>query len=139
MPGEAQHYNDVGLGAGEKRCGGDRKSLLPNRLAAARARSWRRWRRGNNCPAAGPFGPWDVLDRRRDHTVAAENRDCGATSALAITLRSNESRPLALAASERVEVENPTNHPTLAALPWVRGAYVLRGRTVQGEHGVRVY
>ena len=93
-----------GSGRG-KRGGGDRRSLLPNRLAAARALSWRRWRRGNNCPAAGPFGPWDVLDRRRDHTVAAENRDCGATSALAITLRSNESRPLALAASERAQRE----------------------------------
>ena len=30
--------------------------LLPNRLAAARVRSWCRVRRGVRCPAAGPFG-----------------------------------------------------------------------------------
>ena len=44
------------------------EDLLTNRLAAARARSWRRWRRGNPCPAAGPFRPWDILERRRDQT-----------------------------------------------------------------------
>ena len=33
------------------------------------------------CPAAGPFWPWDILDRRRDLWVAAENRRCGAASA----------------------------------------------------------
>ena len=38
-----------------------------------------------------------------------------------------------------LEVENPTNHPTPATLPWVRGANVRRGGMVQGEHGVRVY
>jgi hypothetical protein len=34
------------------------------------ARSWRRWRRGNPCPAAGPFRPWDILERRRGLGVA---------------------------------------------------------------------
>jgi hypothetical protein len=42
------------------------EDLLTNRLAAARAR----WRRGNPCPAAGPFRPWDILERRRDLGVA---------------------------------------------------------------------
>ncbi len=46
------------------------EDLLTNRLAAARARSWRRWRRGNPCPAAGSFRPWGILDRRRDLGVA---------------------------------------------------------------------
>jgi hypothetical protein len=46
------------------------EDLLTIRLAAARARSWRRWRRGNFCPAAGPFRPWDILERRRDLGVA---------------------------------------------------------------------
>ncbi len=31
------------------------ESSLPERLAAARARTRRRWRRGNYCPAAGRF------------------------------------------------------------------------------------
>jgi hypothetical protein len=46
-------------------------SLLPNRLAAARARSWRR--RGV-APLPGSGGPSGLgnLDRRRDHRVAAK-------------------------------------------------------------------
>jgi hypothetical protein len=40
---------DRGGGARWRRSG----DLLPNRLAAARVRSLRRWRRGNYCPAAG--------------------------------------------------------------------------------------
>jgi hypothetical protein len=43
---------DRGGGALWRRSG----DSLPNRLAAARARSWRRWRRGNFCPAADLFG-----------------------------------------------------------------------------------
>ncbi len=41
-----------------KRGGGDQKASLPDRLAAARAQSWHRMRRGNYCPAAkkGPSG-----------------------------------------------------------------------------------
>ena len=73
-------YRESGSGR-SGRGGGDRKSLLPNRLAAARARSWRRWRRGNNCPTAGPFWPWDILDRRRDPRVAAGIRRRGVASA----------------------------------------------------------
>ena len=39
------------------RGGGDRKASLPVCLAAARARSWHRMRRGNYCPAAKKGGP----------------------------------------------------------------------------------
>ena len=95
-------YRESGSGR-SGRGGGDRKSLLPNRLAAARARSWRRWRRGNNCPTAGPFWPWDILDRRRDPRVAAGIRRRGVASARAIATRSDESREPALAASERTQ------------------------------------
>jgi hypothetical protein len=45
----------VGIGA-EERGGGDQKDLLPNSLAAAGTRSWRRLWCGNYCPAAGLFG-----------------------------------------------------------------------------------
>ena len=82
------------------RGGGDRTTLLSNCLASARARSWRRSRRGINCPAAGPFGPWDVLDRRCDPGVAAgvrrrsaqRSEACKACSR-AIATCSDESRP----------------------------------------------
>ncbi len=56
--------------------------LLPNRLAAARVRSWRRWLRGNYCPAAGILclGTFWIEDAtsgsRRDHvsSYATEGR-----------------------------------------------------------------
>ncbi len=64
------------------------EDLLTNRLAAARARSWRRWRCGNPCPAAGPFRPWDILgatsgsraasDQRRDRYVTSDATDSDA-------------------------------------------------------------
>jgi hypothetical protein len=68
-PGGFEHRPTSRARSGEARW---RRSedLLTNRLAAARARSWRRWRRGNPCPAAGPFRPWDILERRRDLGVA---------------------------------------------------------------------
>ncbi len=49
-------------------------------------------------PGSGAFLAMGHLVRRRDLRVAAENRRSGVTSALAITTRSDESRPLALAA-----------------------------------------
>ncbi len=65
------------------------EALLPERLAVSRARSWRRWWRGSCCPAAGPFRPWDIMVRRRDLRVAAENRHRGVTSSRAFTTRTD--------------------------------------------------
>ena len=94
--------HEVGLGA-EWRGVGDRRSLLSNRLAAARAQSWRRMRRGVDCPAAGPCWPWDILERRRDPRVAAGDRRRGEACARAIAACTIESRPPALGASERAQ------------------------------------
>lgn len=94
--------HEVGLGA-EWRGVGDRRSLLSNRLAAARAQSWRRLRRGVDCPAAGPCWPWDILERRRDPRVAAGDRRRGEACARAIAACTIESRPPALGASERAQ------------------------------------
>jgi hypothetical protein len=70
---------------------------LSESLAAARARSWRRWWHGNCCQAAGPFRPWDILGRRRDLGVAVEKCRRCVTSAWFVT-RWDASRPLAPAA-----------------------------------------
>ena len=51
----------------------------------------------------GRFRPWDILDRRCDPRVAAGVRRRGVASARAIATRSDESRPPALAASERTQ------------------------------------
>ena len=92
------------------RGGGDWYSLLPNHLAAARARSWSRKRRGNNCLAAGPW-----VDDATAAGVATGNRRRDVASAHAIATCSDESR-----STTSTDCERDTGEQWLCAK--VRGA-----------------
>ncbi len=92
------------------------ETSFPNRLAAARSRAWRRWRRGDYCPAAkrcGPsglrtFGPTTRSQSRVEVSSAAtrpkrgsDERTRRAVPSRAIALRSRSERSVSDMASGR--------------------------------------
>ncbi len=80
-----------------RRGGGDQKSLLPNRLAAARARSWRRCRHGTTARQRGRFGLGTFWI---DDSTSGSRRRIAVAALLArtVAVRTYDSRPPALAA-----------------------------------------
>jgi hypothetical protein len=80
-----------------RRGGGDRKSLLPNRLAAARARSWHRCRHGTTARQRGRFGLGTFWI---DDATSGSRRRIAVAALLArtVAVRTYDSRPPALAA-----------------------------------------
>ncbi len=138
---------EVGLGA-EKRGGGDRTSWFPSRLAAARARSWRRWRRGNYLlPGSGTiFGLetfWnlgvargivisDATDSQATDSASSEPGDSCRTERSRLRSRKRVFREQATSASQAEEALALGPRPGDCAATAVTAARLL-SRPAQGS------